>query len=377
MLETLYCSRIMYYCKKFVLNVFIITFLFSSIWFAQLDQKLLNDSMIDQRVKNLVDSHSKEWTLMSMTMIENNINKILALLTERYNWQLVVTETPNTEQEKMTYSLWLLSNYLCFNKNKVIEQFDWDVFYSIDINNIISKMGSCSYNNLPTYREAIKYYVLPEIGTLETVHIPLAKKLWYKLEWFESYLNGNLLDMKSDQFFFEEHTSVDIIPLMNLTDSDLWEEREDEFDVMKIIAYVETTNYPFFDDNIMIAVLAKKWDNYIKITTPYQKIRYKPLWNISLLVKELFYRSVQNNINDAVVSNIYFDSYYYNILKDLKLEDSSIQKNKVRQYLTVLRQNDIEPQWYIDFVVQSLKKDNSLKDLLEFHLEKLEPFIDS
>ena len=359
------------------MNVFIITFLFSSIWFAQLDQKLLNDSMIDQRVKNLVDSHNKEWTLMSMTIIENNINKILALLTERYNWQLVVTETPNTEQEKMTYSLWLLSNYLCFNKNKIIEQFDWDVFYSIDINNIISKMGSCSYNNLPTYREAIKYYVLPEIGTLETVHIPLAKKLWYKLEWFESYLNGNLLDMKSDQFFFEEHTSVDIIPLMNLTDSDLWEEREDEFDVMKIIAYVETTNYPFFDDNIMIAVLAKKWDNYIKITTPYQKIRYKPLWNISLLVKELFYRSVQNNINDAVVSNIYFDSYYYNILRDLKLEDSSIQKNKVRQYLTVLRQNDIEPQWYIDFVVQSLKKDNTLKDLLEFHLEKLEPFIDS
>jgi len=42
---------------------------------------------------------------MSMTIIENNINKIIKSLTENYNGQLVVTATPKTEQEKMTTSV--------------------------------------------------------------------------------------------------------------------------------------------------------------------------------------------------------------------------------------------------------------------------------
>jgi hypothetical protein len=146
--------------------------------------------------------------------------------------------------------------------------------------------------------------------------------------------------------------------------------------MIKIIAYVETANYPFFDDNIMIAVLAKKDDNYIKITTPYQKIRYKDLGNINILVKELFTRSVEDDVKNVVVSNTYFDNYYYAAIKKLKIEDSSVQKNKVRQYLTILRQNDLEPQGYIDFFVQSLKKDARLESLLYDHLETLNSFFE-
>jgi hypothetical protein len=150
--------------------------------------------------------------------------------------------------------------------------------------------------------------------------------------------------MKSEQFFFEEHAPLDIIPLMDLTDTTLGRQWRNKFDAMKIIAYVETTNYPFFDDSIMIAILAKKDDNYIKITTPYQKIHYPAFANIMMLIKELFTRSVQDNIGDIIVSNSYFDNYYSTVLKDLGLDNNSIQKNKVRQYLTVLRQNDTEPQ---------------------------------
>lgn len=347
-----------------------------SVSYASLEQRILNDDVIDKRVKNLVDAPQKQGTSMAMTMIENNINKLISILTDKYKSQLVVTPTPVTEQEKLTTSLGLLSEYLCLQKSSVVKQFDTDVFYDPDIDDIVPKMWWCYMDNKLTYQEAINYYVVPNIGTLETVHIPLAQKLWYKLEWFESYLKWDILDMQSEQFFFEEHTTVDIVPLMNLTDTKLWRRRKDEFDMMKIIAYVETTNYPFFDDTIMIAVLAKKWDNYIKITTPYQKIRYKELWNITTLVKELFYRSVEHNIGDAVVSNLYFDQYYYTALKELRLEDSSVQKNKVRQYLTVLRQNDVEPQWYIDFFVQSLKKDTTFIELVESQLKPLDLFID-
>jgi hypothetical protein len=79
--------------------------------------------------------------------------------------------------------------------------------------------------------------------------------------------------MRSEQFFFEEIAPVDIVPLLDLTDTPLGHQWADKFDKVKVIAYVETTRYPFFDDNIMIAVLARKGDNYIKIVTPYGKIQ--------------------------------------------------------------------------------------------------------
>lgn len=362
--------------KKVVLSVCLFAVSLSSLSYASLEDTISQDLMIDQRVKNILNNPKKQWTPMSMTIIKNTTNTIIKKLTEHYNGQLAVTATPYTEQEKMTRSVWLLNQYLCFHKNSVIQSFDPAVFYSLDIDGIQSKMGACQEDTVLLYQEAIKYYVLPDVGTLQTVHIPLANKLWYKLDGFESYLQGDLLDMQSEQFFFEEHTAMDIVPLMDLTDTKLWRQWNDEFDMMKIIAYVETTDYPFFDDTIMIAILAKKWDNYIKITTPYQKFHYKELWNITALVKELFANSVDTSIKDAIVSNTYFDQYYYTAIKNLKIEDSSIQKNKVRQYLTVLRQNSMEPQWYIDFFVQSLKKDTKLESLLYDHLETLNPFFE-
>lgn len=375
-MKTLYSLRVMNYCKKIIVYVFLLTISVFSYSYANNEYDISHDELIDQRVKNLFNNPNKQWTLMGMTIIENNINKLIKWLVERYDGQFAVTTTPVTEQEKMTASVGRLSQYLCVQKNIVVQQFDADKRYTPDIDNIESKMWVCQENNNLLYQEAIKYYVLPDVGTLQTVYIPLANKLWYWLQWFESYLQGDLLDMQSEQFFFEEHTAVDIVPLMDLTDTKLWRRRKDEFDAMKIIAYVETSNYPFFDDTIMIAILAKKWDNYIKITTPYQKLRYKELWNINALVKELFTRSVEDDVKDIVVSNTYFDTYYYTALKDLHIDDSSLQKNKVRQYLTVLRQNNLEPQWYIDFFVQSLKKDTILESLLYDHLKTLSPFFD-
>ncbi len=365
----------MNYSKKIIVNFLLLIISVFSSAYANYDN-LLHDDLVDQKVKKLLNTSNTQWTLLSMSLITNNINVLIKWLTERYDGQFVFTPIPKTEQEKMTATVWLLSQYLCSQKNTILQQFDTDVWYDPDIKDVQSKMWACQEKNNLLYQEAIKYYVLPDVGTLQTVHIPLANKLWYKLEGFESYLQGDLLDMESEQFFFEEHTTVDIIPLMDLTDTKLWYKWKNEFDMIKIIAYVETTTYPFFGDTIMIAVLAKKWDNYIKITTPYQKLRYKELWNINILVKELFTRSLESDIKDAIVSNLHFDNYYYTVLKDLQIDDSALQKNKVRQYLTVLRQNNLEPQGYIDFFVQSLKKDARLESLLYDHLETLHSFFE-
>ncbi len=366
----------MNYCKKIILNVFLFIISLFSFSYANVEYDILHDNLIDKKVKNLINNPTKQWKLMSIAIVENNINQLIKWLTERYDGQFVVTETPVTEQEKMTTTVWLLSQYLCSQKNTILQQFDNNKWYTLDIDSVQSKMWMCQKDNSLLYQEAIKYYVLPDVGTLQTIHIPLANKLGYTLQWFEQYLQGDLLDMQSEQFFFEEHASVDIVPLMDLTNTNLWRQWRNKFDMIKIIAYVETANYPFFDDNIMIAVLAKKDDNYIKITTPYQKIRYKDLGNINILVKELFTRSVEDDVKNVVVSNTYFDNYYYAAIKKLKIEDSSVQKNKVRQYLTILRQNDLEPQGYIDFFVQSLKKDARLESLLYDHLETLNSFFE-
>jgi hypothetical protein len=127
----------------------------------------------------------------------------------------------------------------------------------------------------------------------------------------------------------------------------------------------------------MIAVLARKGDNYIKIVTPYGKIQSPSLWRITTLIQLLFDSSVEDWSTDTVVLSQNFDRYYYTALKDLKIEDSLLQKHKVRQYLTMLRQNIDTPQWYIDFFAQSLKKDYNFIHGMQDELDKLQPFLDA
>jgi hypothetical protein len=378
MFQVLYIVVIMNIFKRINALIVLSVFLLSSCTLASLEQDLSISPLVDQRVKSIISHSNKMWTSMSILMIENNIDKLMQWFVDKYNSQWVITALPKTEQEKMTSSLWLLYQYLCLNKSLVIERFDEDIFYKPDITSpeLQTKMWWCYQNDNLLYQEAIRYYVLPDIGTLETVHIPLAKRLWYGLSGFDSYLRGDLLDMGSEKFFFEEYARANIIPLMDLSNSELWLKRKDKFDMMKIVAYVETTDYPFFDDKIIIAILAKKWDNYIKITTPYEKIRYPELWNIITIAKDLFYRSVEDGIKDKIVSNMNFDTYYYTSIQELVITDSLMQKNKVRQYLAVLRENDASPQWYVDFIAQSLKKDSKLIYLLESKLETLSPFFD-
>ncbi len=374
LLEALYKNRVMLYIKKFIISIFVICIVSITNSYASFNQELLNNDLVDQRVKNIMIQNNNNGSSLNLTLIENNISKLTKILQEKYKWVIVSSSNPKSEQEKISYALGLLYRYLCEHKNYFIQKYDTKNFYYPDID-VEPQRWSCYSDSTLLYQEAIRYYTLPDVWTLQTIHVPLANKLWYNFDGFEQYLNGDLLDIASESFFFEWYARVDIVPLVDLTQSQIAKKWSRLFDKMKVFAYVETSQFPFFWDKVMIAVLAKQWDNYIKITTPYEKIRYSQLWNISLLVQSLFQYSVQDKIGQDIVSPQHFDTYYDRVLVEQWLDSTTSQKYKVMQYLTTLWEFDTYPQWYIDFVVEQLKKDAGLMLMLQFYAQSLDPLV--
>ncbi len=372
-MKALYKNRVMSYLKKIVISTFIICLL-SITSYASFEQELVNNEFIDQRVKNIMIQNNNNGSSLNLTLIQNNVSKLMKILQEKYKGTMLTSTNPQSEQEKISYALGLLYRYLCEHKTYFIEKYDTKDFY-VPGSDIAIQRWKCYADSSLTYQEAIRYYTLPDVGTLQTVHIPLSDKLWYQYDGFENYLNGDLLDIASEDFFFEWYAPVDIVPLVDLTSTLIAQKWEQMFDKMKVFAYVETSQFPFFGDKVMIAVLAKKWDNYIKITSPYGKIRYPELGNISLLVKSLFQNSVQDKIGENIVSPKYFDTYYDRVLTEQALENTTAQKYKVMQYLTSLWEFDMYPQGYIDFIVEQLKKDAGLMLMLQFYAQSLDPLL--
>ena len=73
------------------------------------------------------------------------------------------------------------------------------------------------------------------------------------------------------------------------------------FDDVKIIAYAETSTYPFIDGNVMIAIYALDDGHIIKITTPYGKLRYELLETVMNMTQQLFVYSIHENMRESIL----------------------------------------------------------------------------
>lgn len=269
----------------------------------------------------------------------------------------------------------LLYHSLCDHRDMIIQHYQIDRPYWFEHPDMVVYDGSCIDNNVVVQQEAIRYYTLPGIGTMQVVHKDLASELWYDLSGFEDYIRSTYLDVASEDIAFEWYSSTIFVPLVHLTDLPEAETLRQYFDTVKIVAYVDVEEYPFLHGKMTIALFATKGDYYIKITSPYEQNALSTLDQALWIANELFKQSVQEHLGDGVLGYHHFFSAYMSYIQEHGIVDSMHQQSLVRLYLKALRDHNENPQWYIDFVANQLKRDSNLHTMLSAQLTKLSEFV--
>lgn len=334
--------------------------------------------LISTRVKNIVDSQDKLWNKRSITFVQNNISLLQRDLNEKYEWEMIITENPQTEQESLSQAMDVLARYLCLHRQAVLQNYSEKNYYkTISHNDMEITQGVCYRNTTLLNQEWIRYYTIPEVGTLQTIPLSLLKDLGYSTTNIEHYMQSDDIELtsSSDQFFFEWSSNKEIIPLLNLTPQEKNNPWNRKFDQLKIVAYTETINYPFVDGNIMIAIFAKKGDHLIKITTPYGKLYHEMLSTVMNMTQELFVHSIHENLRDSILLSQYYDLSYDKVLQDQGLIQDRVTKNLVHYYLSQLRQYDEQPQEFVKMIPWLINKDMLFYLKLQSTLEDLEAFL--
>ena len=367
-----------YYCK-----IIIIVFLSIIIphTYAQdsADRMIISEHpLISTRVKKIVDSEDKLWNKRSITFVQNNLSLLQKDLIEKYEGEMIVTDNPQTEQENISQAMDVLARYLCLHRQSVLQNYSEKDYYKVSSSEDMEiSQGVCYRNTTLLYQEGIRYYTLPEVGTLQTIPLSLLKDLGYSTTNLEKYMQSSEIEFtsSSDQFFFEGSSNKEIIPLLNLTPKEknnIWNRK---FDQVKIVAYVETTEYPFVDGNVMVAIFAKKWDHFIKITTPYGKLHHDLLSNVMKMTQKLFVYSIHENLRDSVLLSNYYDSAYMSVTTTEWITSTPILKNLVHYYLSALWQYDEQPEEFVKMLPGAIDKDLNFQIKIQSALEDLEAFL--
>lgn len=370
----------MNYFSKCSATLFLIGTLFVVPLFAQdstTRSLLMQNPMVSDKVKNLLTNGEKLWNKKSIMLIQSNIADIQARLLEEYKGDMVFVDTPQTSQEIMSQAVDMLSRYACIHKHTVLEDYGDDFYIPPSSSDtMVSVKWACYRNNVLLRQEGIRYYTLPDIGTLQTAPLSLLKDLGYSTKNLEEYIKSDDLQWsQSDMFFLEGASNKEIVPLMNLTDTAAAKEWKREFDDVKIIAYAETSTYPFIDGNVMIAIYALDDGHIIKITTPYGKLRYELLETVMNMTQQLFVYSIHENMRESILLWKHYDTAYEKISDEHGYPQDNVMKNLVHYYLSALWQYDEQPQEFAKMIPSFVDKDLSFHLKVQSSLEALEAFL--
>lgn len=370
-----------YYFKVVVIVIVFISIVIPTSYAQDSTDRALIAShpLISTRVKNIVEnSNEKLWNKRNILYVQNNITLLQQDLTKDYKWEMIITDNPQNNQESISQAMDVLARYLCLHRQTILDSFQDKKYYkpSFDGDTVEVTQGACYRNNTLLRQEGIRYYTLPGKGTLQTIPLSLLKDLGYSIQNLENYIDSDDITLiSSDSFFFEGFANKDIIPLLNLTHTEGAKKWKRRFDAVKIVAYVESNNYPFVDGNVMIAIFAKKGDNLIKITTPYGQLQHELLQNIMTMTQGMFVYSVQEDIKDSIILSKYYDTIYATIAKDNNISQSTVIKNLVHYYLSALWQYDEQPAEFAKMLPWLLEKDLAFQMKLQSALADLEAFL--
>ena len=334
--------------------------------------------MVGEKIKKIIESNRPLWDKKSIITIQSNISYLQKELLEKYKGDMVITENPQTEQELLSQAMDVLARYLCLQRKDVVDNYDKKFYIpSLKSDNISMVQWVCYRNYTLLNQEWIHYYTIPDVGTLQTAPIVLLQNLGYSRHNIENYITSEDLSFDSSTaFFFEWSSTTEIIPLINLTSTESAKKWKRKFDQVKIFAYAETSNYPFIDGDIMVAILAKKWDHFIKITTPYGKFHHDFLEKVMKITQSLFTYSIHEDKRDTIVLSTYYDNAYNKVVSELELSTADIMmKNIVHYYLWALWQYDDQPQKFAQMIWPLIDKDILFQLKLESALADLEVFL--
>ncbi len=340
---------------------------------------LKNSPQVEEWVKKILDWDSTHVDQSILWTISKTVGQSQQRLINEFDWEVILTTTPSNEHEELSKLVDSLSQYLCEKKQVVIGQFDQEEYYTPTLpKDIIVWTGECYNDGRMLHQEWIRYYTLPGIGTMQVMPLSLIKSLWYKTSDIERYLkrDGIAYERASDQFFFDWITGDEIIPLLNLTSSlqhkKTWNRSFDQF---KVVAYSTTNNYPFMNSDIMVSVFAKKWDNLIKITTPYGKYYHNTLDTVVSSVKKVFIYSIEKDLRESILAFSTFHSAYQQLMKDSPIAQDILTENLVHYYLSLLWKNDEQPEKFVRAMMWLVTKDRVLLQELQSWLAQLEVFL--
>lgn len=293
---------------------------------------------------------------------------------------MVITDNPQTKQEQISQAMDVLARYLCLHRQTVLDNFPQKKYYTpriaIKDQSVEMNQGACYRNNTLLRQEGIRYYTLPGVGTLQTAPLSLLRDLGYVTNNLEQYIVSEDITLtSSDSFFLESFSNKEIIPILDLTHTEGAKVWKRKFDTVKIVAYLESSQYPFVDGAVMLAVFALKGDNVIKITIPYGEIQHDLLANVMAIVKEMFVASIDMEVRDEVLTAKYFDAVYADALAHLSLTDTKLLKNIVHYYLSALWQYDESPEEFAKMIPSLIDKDLMLHIKLQSVLADLEAFL--
>lgn len=125
-------------------------------------------------------------------LIQSNIAEIQSGLLEEYKGDMVFVDTPQTPQEVMSQAVDMLARYICIHKHTVLEEYGDDFYVpDSDADDMVSVQGAYYRNNTLLRQEGIRYYTLPDIGTLQTAPLSLLKDLGYSTKNLEEYIKSD------------------------------------------------------------------------------------------------------------------------------------------------------------------------------------------
>lgn len=125
----------------------------------------------------------------------------------------------------------------------------------------------------------------------------------------------------------------------------------------------------------MIAILAKKGDNLIKITTPYGQLHHELLQNVMVMVQQMFEYSIHEDLKDSLLLSKYYDDVYTTFARENGINQNSIIKNLVHYYLSALWQYDEQPTEFAKMIPSLIEKDILFQIKLQSALADLEAFL--
>lgn len=344
--------------------------------------ELQSSDFVTTGVVQALEHGYKIENLTWISLTQENIHLLEQSLIDKYNGEFVLVDNPSTTQEKISHTLDRLSEYLCLQREMVLDTYKLDALYKIS-QGLHAKLAyqewSCSKDFGADSQQGIALYTLEGVWTLQVSSLSLLQDLWYNTSPLVDYISdGDNLYFswkEMDDFFFDWSSQESIVPLyiMKLDKRSKWSRK---FDTVKAVVYTETTDFPFVSGDISLALFIQHKDLVVKITSRYGAVRYELLEDLMQATKNMFVYSVEERINENILDATHYQTVYDRLVQfQGDVFHKNMFQNLVYYYLSELWKHNESPHEFVKSLSWLVYKSKDIQSDIVSVLEELEVFL--